>query len=246
MLDFSVRKELRARYKGSALGFLWAFLNPLFMLLVYSIVFSYVLRINIPHQSYVAFLFVGLIPWTFFTGSIQQSTNVFITNNNLIKKVYFPREILPLSMVLTNMVNALLSFVIVFGSFVVLGVGFTPAMFWFPVILLIEFILVTALALFISSMTVYLRDLEHIMPILLTALMYLTPVLYPSEYVPERFLWIFRINPMMHIIDAYRNTMLYGKMPGIGLLYAFILGAVMLIGATLLFDRLQKRFAEEI
>jgi lipopolysaccharide transport system permease protein len=113
MLFTTVKKDLKSRYKGSALGFLWTFLNPLLMLIVYSVVFSYFLRVDIPNYNYTLFLFIGLVPWTAFSATLQLSTNIILSNSNLIKKIYFPRIILPVSMTVTNVINMLLSFVIV-------------------------------------------------------------------------------------------------------------------------------------
>lgn len=247
MLKNNVRKELRTRYKGSVLGFFWTFLNPLLQLVVYSIVFSTVMKVKVPNYNYTIFLFVGLVPWNFLAASIQQSTTVITANSNLIKKIYFPRVILPLTITLTNLVNMLLTFVIVFIALFVFGSQVSIWYAFLPVIVMVESILIFALTLFLSSITVYFRDLEHITGIILMTWIYLSPVIYPSEYIPSRVFKLFKMNPMFSIIESYRDVLMFNRSPDIlGLLYVFMLSVILLISGYLVFDRLQRRFAEEI
>lgn len=247
MLKNNVRKELRARYKGSVLGFFWTFLNPLLQLVVYSIVFSTVMKVKVPNYSYTIFLFVGLVPWTFLQASVQQSTTIITTNSNLIKKIYFPRVILPLTVTLTNLVNMLLTFIIVFIALFVFGSHISIWYFLLPLIIIMETLFILALTLFISSLTVYFRDLEHIIGIILMAWIYLTPVIYPSEYIPSSVYKLFRMNPMFSIIESYRDVLLFGRQPDmLGLLYVLMLSIILLIAGYMVFDKLQRRFAEEI
>lgn len=247
MLKNNVRKELRARYKGSVLGFFWTFLNPLLQLIVYSIVFSTIMKITIPNYSYTLFLFVGLVPWTFLSASVQQSTTIITANSNLIKKVYFPRIILPLTTTMTNLVNMLLTFVIVFIALIFFKSRFSVWYVYLPVIIIIETIFTLAVTLFLSSMTVYFRDLEHIVGIVLMAWLYLTPVIYPAEYIPSSIIKIFKMNPMFLIIESYRDILMFNRQPEtFGLLYVLMLSGILLVVGYIIFDRLQRRFAEEI
>lgn len=247
MLKNNVRKELRARYKGSVLGFFWTFLNPLLQLVVYSVVFSTVMRVSVPNYSYTVFLFVGLIPWTFLSASVQQSTTIITANSNLIKKIYFPRVILPLTITVTNLVNMLLTFIIVFAA---LFISKSPISIWYvylPLIIIVESVFILALTLFLSSMTVYFRDLEHITGIVLMAWMYLSPVIYPAEYIPSSVFNIFKLNPMFFIIESYRDVLMFNRQPEtFGFLYVLLLSALLLVVGYVVFDRLQRRFAEEI
>lgn len=247
MLMNNIRKELRARYKGSVLGFFWTFLNPLLQLIVYSIVFSTIMRVKVPNYSYTLFLFVGLVPWTFLSSSVQQSTTIITANSNLIKKVYFPRIILPLTTTMTNLVNMLLTFVIVFIALIFFKSPFSVWYIYLPGIIIIETVFILAITFFLSSMTVYFRDLEHIVGILLMAWTYLTPVIYPSEYVPSSVFYLFKLNPMFPVIEAYRDIMMFNRQPEIyGLLYVLMLSVLLLVIGYYVFDRLQRRFAEEI
>lgn len=247
MLKNNVRKELRARYKGSVLGFFWTFLNPLLMLIVYSIVFSTVMKIKIPNYNYTLFLFVGLVPWTFLSAAVQQSTTIITANSNLIKKVYFPRIILPLTTTLTNLTNMLLTFIIAFIALIFFKSPFSVWYIYLPAIIIIETIFTLAVTLFLSSITVYFRDLEHIVSIVLMAWLYLTPVIYPAEYIPSSVFNLFKINPMFSIIESYRDILMFNRQPEIfGMLYVLMLSILLLAAGYFVFDLLQRRFAEEI
>lgn len=238
-------KELRARYKGSVLGFLWTFFNPLLMLLVYSAVFSYVMRMGI--EKYAMFLFVALLPWNYLSSSVLQGAACLVHNSSLIKKVYFPREVLPLSVVLTNMVNYLLSLFILVPALLFFKVRLTAALAAFPAVLLVETLLVASLALLVAAANVYFRDLEHITGVLMTAWFFLSPVLYPVELVPESARRLFYLNPATPIMEAYRDIFFKGTWPDWGALAA-VGGActLLLLVCWWVFDRLQRGAAEEI
>jgi lipopolysaccharide transport system permease protein len=246
MLKNSIKKYLRGRYRGSALGFLWAFLNPLLMLIIYFVIFSKVLKVEVPNGNYAIFLFIGLIPWTSFNAVAQQSTTVITDNSDLIKKAYFPRMILPIATTTSNLINMLLAFFIMFGALFICKTPLTIFFLYLPLIVAIQTILTLAVSNIISAVTFYFRDLEHITPVLMSILFYLTPVLYPTSYIPQTYLTLFKLNPMMHIITAYQNILLFGKVPdSAGVIYSFIFSVCLLVISYFLFETLQKRFAEE-
>lgn len=197
-----VAKELRARYKGSVLGFLWTFINPLMMLVVYSIVFSFVMRVQIEHYS--MFLFVGLLAWNYLANSAQMGVSSIVAGGGLIKKTYFPREILPLASVVANLINYILSLLILIPALLVVKVPLTLALVAFPVILLIQTLMVAGLALLLAAVCVYFRDLEHITGVFLMAWFFFTPILYSMEMVPAEVRGLFVLNPMAPLIIAYR------------------------------------------
>jgi len=247
MLINTVRRELRSRYKGSVLGFLWTFINPLLNLVIYTLVFSVIMRAEVPKYSFSIYLFTGLLPWLFFSSSVQQSTALFHNNSNLIKKIYFPRLVLPVSLVTTNLVNLLLSSIILLLALLVERVVFSLAILYLPLLLLILTVFVLAVSLLLSSMTVYFRDLEHITSILTMAWFYLTPIVYTTEMVPARFYRLFSANPLMPLFTAFKDVILYAKAPDLaGLAYVSLIALLLLIIGYLVFDRLQKRFAEEL
>ena len=245
MLISVVRKELRSRYKGSFLGFLWTFVNPLLQLIIYSIVFPFILRNN--QENYPMFLFVALLPWIFFTTSIQGATNSIVGGANLVKKIYFPRMILPLSVVCTNLMNYIFGLVIVFAALLITGIQLTLNVIWLPVILFVEFVFILGLALLFSSLYVKFRDLEHIVGILTMVWFYLTPIVFDIDIFPKAVANLIGYNPMVPIINAFRNILLYGTPPEWGsLLYALIVGIVLLLGGVFVFQKCEKTFAEEL
>ncbi len=242
-----VRKDLRGRYKGSVLGFLWTFINPLFQLIVYTIAFSFILPSSI--DKYYLHLFVALIPWIFFSSSIQGGASSIISAKDMVSKIYFPREVIPISYVTSCFVNMLLSFIIIFAVVIFSGVGINPlAIACLPVVMIIEYVMALGLALLFSAITVYFRDLEHILGIITMAWIYLTPVLYPIDMIADETIKkLFYINPMTSVIVAYRDILYYAKVPDFStLMIALAFGVVILVAGFAVFSKLKKHFAEEL
>ena len=246
MIVSLVKRDLKSRYKGSVLGFMWMFLNPLFQLFVYTIVFSGIMRMNI--DKYYLFLFVALVPWIFFSTCLSGGTMVIFGQQDMVKKIYFPREVLPIAFTTSQFVNMLLSFVVILVVVFCSGITVEPmAYVCLPVVMLIEYILALGITLLASGLTVYFRDLEHILGILSMAWMYLTPVLYSIDMVPEAYRGLAYINPMTSITIAYRDILYYGKVPQMDtLINAFVLGIVVLVIGRFAFGWLQRGFAEEL
>lgn len=246
MIFSLVRKDLRGRYKGSVLGFLWTFINPLLQLVVYTVVFKMILKTNI--ERYYLYLFIALIAWIFFSASLTGGAASIVAQKDLVKKIYFPRQVIPISYVTSCFVNMLLSFIVVFIVIIFSGTGFNfVALLYLPVIMVVEYILAMGVALMASAVTVYFRDLEHILGIVSMALMYMTPIMYDKSIVPEKLLPIFNLNPMTHIIGCYRDILYYKTVPELsGLLSSLLLGTAFLITGHFLFLKLQRHFAEEL
>ena len=246
MLINMVRRELRGKYKGSIVGFLWTFINPLLQLVVYTIVFSNIMRMGV--SNYEIFLFVALIPWMFFSTSVLSGAGSIIYNQSLVTKIYFPREILPLSVVTSNFINMIYCSVIVLAVVLFYHMNLNlEVWFMLPVIAFIEYILVIGIVLIVSALTVYFRDLEHILGIIIMAWQFLTPVMYPESFVPSQYQAILYLNPMTPIIISFRDVLYYGKMPVVeNLVYAFLWSLIIFICGFLLFGKLQKDFAEEL
>ena len=246
MIFSLVRKELRGRYKGSALGFLWTFINPLLQLLVYTFVFSIVMPNNI--DKFYLYLFIGLIPWLFFSGSLTGGAACIINQKDMVKKIYFPREVMPIAYVTSNFVNMLLCFIVIFGVVLVSGVGVNPvAVLYLPIIWAVEYIMCLGGAMLTSALTVYFRDLEYILGIVTMAWMYMTPVVYSLDMVPERLRPLMNLNPMTPVITAYRDVLYSKQIPHISTLTnALVLGIVVLVIGTVSFQKLQRGFAEEL
>ena len=244
-LKTNVKKDIRGKYKGSFLGVLWSFLNPLLSVVVYAIVFPYIMRIKV--ENYLIYLITGIIPWTFFTTSINMGMNSILFNANIIKKVYFPRIILPISSVTSCLVNFLISCIIILLFCIGSGVGVSIYLLWLPVVAIIQYLFQLGLVFILSAIEIYMRDIEHIVNFLISMLFYVTPILYTPETFPEKLSWVLKINPLSYIMVAYRNIFFYQKNPsikGLGVVFAISL-ALFFIG-YFIFEKLQKGFAEEV
>ena len=245
LLKSNVKKEIRGKYKGSFLGILWSFINPLLTVLVYAIVFPYILRVNT--ENYLIFLIVGIIPWTFFTTVITQGTTSVLLNANIIKKVYFPREILPLSIAISGLVNFFISCIIVFLFVIFSGVGLSVYALLLPLIALIQFTLSLGIIFITSAVNIYVRDVEYIVTFIINLLFYATPILYSVDMFPEKFRWILNMNPLATLIGSYRDILFYKKLPDFPSLgIALLISVVILIIGYVVFRHLEKGFAEEV
>ena len=258
MIFSLVKKDLRGRYKGSALGFLWTFLNPLLQLVVYSIVFSTIFRNNI--EKFYLYLFIGLLPWMFFSSSLTVGSVSVISSKDMVKKIYFPREVLPIAYVTSSFVNMLLCFLVVFSVMIIGGIDPNSTFHWtallyLPIVMIVEYVLALGFAMLASALTVYFRDLEHILGIITMAWMYATPILYDVSMIQNilvekgmgNLMHLYMLNPMTPIIVAYHQILYYGQAPDMStLLSAVVLGLFFLILGYLVFRKLQRGFAEEL
>ncbi len=245
LLKSNIQKEVRGKYKGSFLGILWSFVNPLLMTLVYAIVFPLLLRSSQPH--YTTFIIIAIIPWTWFTYSIFQGTNTILINGGIVKKVYFPREILPISVVTSGLINFLISCIIIGIFLICSGIGFSAYILYLPIITIIQYILQLGIVLITSAIDVYIRDAEYIINFFVSMLFYGTPVLYSIDMFPEKYRWVLRLNPMSTLIESYRNIFYYKISPDLKMLFFVFLAsvAVFMLG-VIAFKKLEKGFAEEL
>ncbi len=246
LLKTNVKKDVRGKYKASFLGVLWTFVNPLLTTLVYAIVFPFILKNTEPH--YVTFLIIGILPWTYFTNTIIIGTTSILNNAGIIKKVYFPREILPLSANISGLVNFLISCLIIFIFLMCSGIWFSPYMLYLPLIILVQFVLQLGIILITSAIEVYVRDAEYIISFLVSMLFYLTPIVYSSKmFEGSPIANLIRFNPLATIINSYRNVLFYQTTPEIkALLMTLGASLVLLYIGFKIFNKLQKGFAEEV
>ena len=245
LLKSNVKKEIRGKYKGSFLGVLWSFVNPLLQVLVYAIVFPYIMRVKT--DNYLVFLIIGIIPWTFFTYVLNQGMITVRMNAGIIKKVYFPREILPISVATSGLVNFLISCVIILIFCIFGGVGITWHLVFLPLIAIFQYVLQLGLTLGLSAINIYIKDTEYIVQFFINMLFYGTPILYTATLFPERYRWILYLNPMAQIINAYRDIFLYHQIPDLfGLVYMAGVSVVLFIIGLAIFRKLEKGFAEEV
>lgn len=245
LLKTSISKDVRGKYKNSVLGIIWSFLNPLLQIAVYAIVFPLIMKSSLP--NYTVFLCCGLIPWNFFSTAISRTSFTMIENGNIIKKVFFPREILPLSVVTSEAINFVISTIIILAFVLGYGMGISKFIIFYPLVLLIQYFLLIGISFIVSSVTVYFRDLQHFISIVLQLLFYATPIVYAPDSIPVNFQWILQYNPMTYIINGYRDIFYYQKIPDFVSLLMVLVGSIILcIIGYLIFNKLQKRFAEEI
>lgn len=245
VIENFVSRDLKTRYKGSSLGFLWSFLNPLFNLIVLAAVFSFVVRAGIEH--FPLFLLIAILAWQFLASSLIQGSRAIIDNGGLIKKIYLAREIFPLSVVFSNLVHFLFSGVILLILLLVFQV--IPTFVWLtlPIFLFLQIIFIFGLTLLTSALSVYFRDIPILIESFLPVWYFATPIFYPVSFIPTRFQDIYMLNPMASYVTAYRAILLEDKLPGPGVIAVVFLSSIitLLIG-YFVFTKIEKRFAEEI
>lgn len=244
MIVSLVKRDLRGRYKGSVLGFFWTFLNPLLQLLVYTFVFSIIMRAGI--EDYYLFLFVALVPWTYFATCVSGGSGCIVGQVNLVNKIYFPREVLPISYVISQLINMLLSFLVVFVVLFISGKGFNFLVWpYLIVVILQETLLAFGITLFVSAISVYFRDMIYFLNIIVMAWQFMTPIMYSVDMVPERLRGLFYLNPMTPIIVAYRDIFYYKKAPELqDFILGTVVGIIILVIGWISFEKLKRRFAE--
>ena len=247
-----VARELKARYRGSVLGFFWTFANPLLLLGIYTFVFTVVMptsRGGARLEPYALFLLCGILPWTWFQTSLLESCTVLVAGGNLIRKVLFPAEILPIVTVLTGLVNYALSLLILAAFLAYYGRPVSVGeLAWLPIIVLVQLTFTLGLALLVSSLTVHFRDLRDLVGNLMTLWFWGTPIIYSLSQAPERFHGVLMMNPLTHLMVAYQSVLfLDGPFDGWRNLLWLGAGSIVLLAmAYFVFDRLRDTLAEEV
>jgi len=257
-----ISRELKARYRGTVLGFLWSFINPLLLMIIYTIVFGFIIGPRDPNFGgspvlYALFLFCGVLPWTWFSSSSIESANILMIQGNLIKKVLFPAEVLPVVVVTSNFIHFLFGLPILLAAkllialFVPQAPPFSAWIVLLPLVLFVQFVFSLGFGFLISSLTVHFRDIKDILSNLLTFWFFATPIIYPMSFPAIQNSKLFRtflsLNPMTHIMGGYHDTLYYGKAPDWLFLGGTLLFALLLFWAGhTVFDRLRDSFPEEV
>jgi ABC-type polysaccharide/polyol phosphate export permease len=242
-----VVRELKARYRGSVLGFLWSFLNPLVLLLVYALVFSFYLRSTTP--DYAAFLACGLLPWIWFSSSLLEGTASIVQGSSLVNKALFPAEVLPVVPVVSNLVHFLLGLPILCVFLLVYGRPLSPLLGLLPLLLLVQLAFTTALVLVLATFNVFYRDTQHLVGNVVTLWFFLTPIVYEASQVPPALAWTLHLNPMAYLMQGYQALLYYNALPAgfwaqlFGLLALSL--ALMLVSYQV-FVRSKDEFVEQV
>jgi lipopolysaccharide transport system permease protein len=245
LVEVLIRRELKARYRGTVLGFLWSFVNPLILMGLYVLVFSVYLRVDMP--NYPAFLLSGIFPWLWFSSSVNEATLCIIGNGGLIRKVYLPSEVFPLVPLGSNMVHFIASLPILFGFLTWAGLTPSWSLLVLPVVIGLQVLFTYGIALAVSALVVQFRDLYHIVPNLMTALFFATPIFYPATMVPERYRILLDVNPLSYLITAYQEMLFFGRVPSPERMTVLILGAWLVLALGLaVFEARKDSFAEEV
>jgi lipopolysaccharide transport system permease protein len=239
-----ITRELRARYRGSVLGFFWTFLNPALLMLVYALVFTVYLRQQIEH--YTLFMFVGLLPWIWFSSSLTAGASTLSDRRDLLTKVRFPPQVLPAAVVLTNGINFLLSLPLMFALSIASGVWPTWHALLIPVLIAVQALLTLALTYLLSAANVTFRDVQQVVGNLLMLAFFLTPILYPVTMIPEPYrAWAVYLNPMAAIATSYQDLLYHHRLPDPRPLLGAAAAAVVLLAlASAYFGRHREAFAE--
>jgi len=228
LIKHLTEKEIKARYKQSFLGFFWVVLNPFFQMLIMSFIFSKVMRVSDLGVAYPIYVYAGLLPWLFFANSLQNATEELVENASLIKKIYFPREILILSALLAKTFDFALSSIIFIVLMFWYRVPLSPVMLLFIPLFMLQFLFTYGVSLLLAASNLFYRDVRYLFSLVITLWFYLTPVIYATEFFPTEYRWIFRINPMAVFINAYRQILLAHDWPnwqslGIGILVSLVI-----------------------
>lgn len=241
-----VGRHLASRYRGSALGMLWSFLNPLFFMLIYVLVFKYYIRFD-SVQNYSIFLFCGLLPWVWFNSGLIEATNSIVSSGHLITKSMFPPEILPAVSVITNLVHYLLSLILLFGFMIYFEVAFTATLLLMPVLILLQTIMMYSIGLMFSALNVFYRDIQHLLANALNLLFFLCPILYPPSTVPEQFQFTITLNPIALLISMYHSVILEATVPDMtSWVFVISFTILMFVIGNNVFNKHRETFAESL
>jgi lipopolysaccharide transport system permease protein len=247
LLYFFVWRDVKIRYKQTAIGVLWVVLQPVLTMLVFTLFFGRLAKLPSQGLPYPVFYFAALVPWTYFAYALQMTTNVVVDNQRLITKVYFPRLILPISAALSGLVDFAIGFVVLAIFTVVYGIRPTLAALWLPALLALAVFTALGVGLWLSALNALYRDVRYVMPFLVQFWMFASPVAYPSTLVPEKWRWLYGLNPMAGVIDGFRWAITgRGQSPSLLLLASSGVVAVVVVGGLFFFNRMETSVADRV
>ena len=240
-------REIKVRYKQSFLGAAWALLQPLALMVAFTIVFSVLVKLPSDDVPYPVFSYTSLVVWMFFATSLSFAIPTLVNNMNLVTKIYFPREILPLASIGAAFVDFLVASVVLVGLLVWFHTPVTLALLWLPVLLGIQFLLILGIVLPAAALNVVYRDIRFIVPVAVQLWLYATPIIYPVSVVPEAFRTLYLLNPMAGLVDSYRQVLLHGTAPALEpLALSFCVSLALALAGYAYFKRSESMFADLI
>jgi lipopolysaccharide transport system permease protein len=247
LLYFFTWRDIKVRYKQTVIGVLWAVIQPFLTMVVFSVFFGRLAKIPSEGIPYPIFVYTGLLPWTYFSQSLTRSSESVVASANLIRKVYFPRLVTPISASLSALVDFFISFAILLALMLYYKFLPTIGVFLFPVLVLLTFLCSTGIGFWLSALNVMYRDIRYAVPFVVNLGMFLTPVIYPVSIIPERYSWILYLNPMAGIIESFRATILgYKSIPVFGLIFSVGITLLCFVSGVFYFRRMEKTFADVV
>lgn len=247
LLFFLTWRDIKVRYKQTALGAAWAIIQPFFTMVVFSIFFGKLAKVPSDGIPYPIFSFVALVPWTFFAHGLSESSNSLVGSANLIKKVYFPRLIVPVSGVISGTIDFVLAFIVLLGMMLYFGIVPTVNVIWLPLLLLLAFVTALGVGLWLSALNVQFRDVRYTLPFLTQFWMFATPIAYPSSLLSEPWRTLYGLNPMVGVVEGFRWALLgTDTAPGPIIIASSLAALGILIGGAFYFRRMEKIFADVV
>ncbi len=247
LLYFLVWRDIKVRYKQTVLGAAWAIIQPFFTMVVFSLFFGRLAKVPSDGIPYPIFSYAALVPWTFFSNGLTQSANSLVGNSNLIKKVYFPRLVVPTSAVLSGLVDFVLAFAVLLAMMLYYNIMPTANLLWLPLFLLLALVTALGVGLWLSAMNVQFRDVRYAVPFLTQFWMYATPIAYSSSLLPEPWRTLYGLNPMAGVVEAFRWALLGTETaPGVMIGVSGLAAVLTLVGGAYYFRRLEKSFADVV
>jgi lipopolysaccharide transport system permease protein len=247
LLYFYVWRDVKVRYKQTVIGIAWVVLQPLMTMGVFTLFFGRLAKLPSDGLPYPVFYFAALVPWAYFSTALQNCTNVVVDNQRVITKVYFPRLVLPLSAVVSGLVDFAIGFVVLLVVTAIYGIRPTLAVLWLPVLLLLAVLTVLGVGLWMSALNALYRDVRYVMPFLVQFWMFASPIAYPSSLVPQRWRWLYGLNPMAGVIDGFRWALTgHGVAPGPLMLASASAVMVVFVGGLFFFQRMEGTVADRV
>lgn len=244
---FFVWRDLKVRYKQTVLGALWAIIQPFFTMVIFSLFFGRLAQVPSEGVPYPIFSFAALVPWTFFANSLTQASNSLVINANMIKKIYFPRLTIPISIVLSGLVDFALAFIVLLLMMAYYDIWPTRNALWLPLLLALALVTSLGVSLWLAAMNVQFRDVRYAVPFLVQAWLFLTPIAYPSSLVPEQWRTLYALNPMVGVVEGFRWALLdTNTAPGPMVFVSAIVSLLLLVSGLFYFRRLEKTFADVV